>query len=184
VLLPLILLQTAGYRRPFRSERAAGIALGAGVGTLYATTTISGPPLAMFLTNQGYAQQEFRAALGLIRLAESALAVSLYAGVGLFTDSSLSLLGVILPGVVVGVSIGTLLIRHVNEESFRRVCMSFDAVIVAFGLSSLLRSQTLVDATVAYLPLAAVVAFVGVVLWRFARTPAPAVSECTRPQLP
>jgi uncharacterized protein len=184
VLLPLILLQTAGYRRAIRSERAAGVALGGGVGALYAITTISGPPLAMFLTNQGYAQQEFRASLALIRLAESVLAVALYAGVGLFTDSSLSLLGIVLPGVVVGVSIGAVLIRRVHEESFRRVCMSFDAVIVAFGLSSLLRSQALVGASVAYLPFAAVVAFVAVILYRFARTSSPRMPQCTRPQLP
>jgi len=44
VLLPLILSQAAGFRRPIHSERAAGIPLGMGVGTLYATTTISGPP--------------------------------------------------------------------------------------------------------------------------------------------
>ena len=70
VLLPLILMQAAGFRRPIRSERAAGAAFGVGVGVLYSVTTISGPPLAVALSNQGLAQQEFRAALGFIRLAE------------------------------------------------------------------------------------------------------------------
>jgi uncharacterized protein len=184
VLLPLILLQTAGFRREIRSEQAAGAVLGTGVGTLYAITTISGPPLAMFLTNQGYTQRDFRAALGLIRLAESVIAVGLYANVGLFTQSSLSLLGVMLPGVVIGVPIGAVLIRRVNGESFRRVCMSFDAVIVAFGLSSLLRSRALVDASVAYLPFAMVVVFVAVILYRFARPDSAKISQCARPQLP
>ena len=40
VLLPLILSQAAGYRRPIRAERAAGVPLGVGVGVLYSTTTI------------------------------------------------------------------------------------------------------------------------------------------------
>mgnify|MGYP003693689389 CR=1 FL=1 len=40
---------------------------------LYSVTTISGPPLAVALSNQGLAKQEFRAALGIIRLAESSM---------------------------------------------------------------------------------------------------------------
>src|SRR5207245_6918951 len=71
VLLPLILLQAAGYRRPIRSERSIGLPFGCGVGVLYSVTTISGPPLALLLNNQGFAKREFRAALGLVRLAES-----------------------------------------------------------------------------------------------------------------
>src|SRR5215467_725682 len=47
VLLPLILLQAAGLRRPIRSERSIGVPFGAGVGLLYSVTTISGPPLAI-----------------------------------------------------------------------------------------------------------------------------------------
>src|SRR2546426_5322939 len=43
VLLPLILLQAAGYRRPIRAERSMGFGFGGGLGVLYAVTTISGP---------------------------------------------------------------------------------------------------------------------------------------------
>jgi uncharacterized membrane protein YfcA len=67
VLLPLILLQAAGFRRPIRSERAIGMPFGLGLGVLYSVTTISGPPLAVLLNNQGFAKREFRAALGFIR---------------------------------------------------------------------------------------------------------------------
>src|SRR3954464_2200186 len=53
VLLPLILLQAAGLRRPIQSERSVGLVFGSGVGLLYSVTTISGPPLAIMLNNQG-----------------------------------------------------------------------------------------------------------------------------------
>ena len=62
-ILPLILLQAAGYRRPIRSERSVGLVFGGGVGVLYSVTTISGPPLAVMLSNQGLAKKDFRAAL-------------------------------------------------------------------------------------------------------------------------
>ena len=62
ILLPLIVLQAAGLRRPIRSEQAIGLPFGAGVGVLYSVTTISGPPLALMFNNQGYVKRDFRAA--------------------------------------------------------------------------------------------------------------------------
>ena len=60
ILVPLILIQAAGLRRPVRSERTIGFPFGVGVGLLYSITTISGPPLALMFNNQGYAKQDFR----------------------------------------------------------------------------------------------------------------------------
>src|SRR3970040_1619763 len=71
VLLPLILSQAAGFRRPIQSERSVGLIFGGGVGGLYSVKTIAAPPLAVMLSNQGLTKKDFRAALGFIRLAES-----------------------------------------------------------------------------------------------------------------
>jgi uncharacterized membrane protein YfcA len=150
LLLPLILLQAAGYRRPIRAERKAGLAFGMGVGTVYSLTTVSGPPLALLLNNQGLAKQEFRAALGIIRLTESTLTALAYALTGLFTAASLELVPIIVPGVLLGVPIGAWLIRHIQAETFRRVCMSFDAWVVGFGISMLLRVLGLVPGAASY----------------------------------
>lgn len=167
VLLPLILVQAAGFRRPIRSERSVGLIFGAGLGVLYAVTTISGPPLAIVLSNQGLVLQEFRAALGLIRLAESSLTGASYAIAGLFTVESLRIAAAIVPSVVVGVPIGAWIIRRVRAETFRRVCMSFDAWVVAFGLSTLLRQLHIVDSAAAFSVLAAVAVLDGWLLYRF-----------------
>jgi uncharacterized membrane protein YfcA len=98
-LLPLILLQAAGFRRPIQSERAAGYAFGSGLGVLYSMTTISGPPLAVALSNQGLAKQEFRAALGVIRLAESSMTAVAYAYAGLYSRESFALIPAIIPSL-------------------------------------------------------------------------------------
>jgi len=168
-LLPLILLQAAGYRRPIRSERAAGLVFGGGLGVLYSVTTISGPPLAVVLSNQGLAKQEFRAALGLVRVSESLLTAVAYAYAGLFTRESFALIPQILPSIAIGVPIGAVIIRHVRPETFRRVCMSFDAWVVAFGLSTLLRELRLVESGAAYLVLVAVGLLDIWLLYRFFR---------------
>ena len=166
-LLPLILLQAAGFRRPVRSERALGLTFGSGIGLLYSVTTISGPPLAVMLNNQGLAKREFRAAMGIIRLAESSLTAAAYAYAGLYTAQSASLIPLIVPGLVVGVPLGAWIIRHIDADTFRRVCMSFDAWVVGFGISSLLRALHLVGGPAAYSVMAAVIAVDAVLLYRF-----------------
>lgn len=167
LLLPLILLQAAGLRRPLRSERRWGVPFGAGVGALYSLTTISGPPLALFLNNQGLAKREFRAALGFIRIAEAGFTAAAYWYAGLLTRESLALVPMMAPSLIVGVPLGAWIVRHVDAETFRRACMSADAWIVGFGLSTLVRVLGLVDGAAAYLLLAAVVAIDVVLLYRF-----------------
>lgn len=166
-LLPLILLQAAGFRRPIKAERLVGVPFGAGVGVLYSVTTISGPPLAAMLNNQGLAKRDFRASLGLVRLAESTFTAIAYGFAGLYTAANFALLPSIVPSLVVGVPLGAWLIGRLDAETFRRVCMSFDAWVVGFGVSTLLRRTGAVDSPAAYTVMAAVVALDAALLYRF-----------------
>ena len=170
-LIPLILLQAGGIRRPIRSERSAGLVLGSGVGVLYAGTTISGPPLALMFNNQGYTKQDFRAGLGVVRLAESSLTAVAYLYAGLFTMDSLRLIPFVIPSVVVGIPVGIWVIQHVRSETFRRMCMSFDAWIVGFGMSKVLDELHIIEAPAAYVVLAVVGAIDLYLLWRFFARP-------------
>ena len=150
VLLPLILLQAAGVRRPIHAERVAGLPLGLGVGVLYSTTTISGPPLALMFNNQGLHKEEFRAALGTVRVVETTLTALVYACLGLFSSRTLHLVVPVAPAVLLGLPLGSYLIRYMNSETFRRICMSFDAWIVGFGLSRTIIELKLLSASAAY----------------------------------
>jgi len=172
-LLPLILLQAAGFRRQLRSERSVGLAFGGGVGVLYAVTTISGPPLAVMLSNQGLTKRDFRAALGFVRLAESTFTAIAYAYAGLYSRESMALIPLILPSIAFGVPIGAYLIQHIRPETFRRVCMSFDAWVVGFGISTLLHDLRLVEGLAAYNVLAAVIVVDAFLLYRFFAVHAP-----------
>jgi uncharacterized membrane protein YfcA len=167
ILGTLILIQAAGYRRPIRAERAVGLPFGFGIGVLYSVTTISGPPLAVMLNNQGLAKREFRAALGFIRLAESSFTAIAYFTAGLITTQSLTLIPQILPSVLIGVPIGAWLIHKMKVETFRRLCMSFDAWVVGFGVSTVLRDLKIVEGAPAYLFLLIVIAIDVVLLYRF-----------------
>jgi uncharacterized membrane protein YfcA len=169
VLLPLILLQAAGFRRPIKAERRVGLLFGGGLGVLYSVTTISGPPLAVMLSNQGLAKQDFRAALGLVRLAESTFTAAAYGMTGMFSTESAGLLPYILPSLVVGIPLGVRVIHHVRPETFRRICMSFDAWVVGYGISTLLRQLHVIDTGAAFSVLAAVGLLDVWLLYRFFR---------------
>jgi len=169
VLLPLILLQAAGFRRPIKDERRLGLVFGGGLGVLYSVTTISGPPLAVMLSNQGFTKQDFRAGLGLVRLAESSFTAVAYYFAGMFSIESAGLLPHILPSLVVGIPLGVRVIRHVRPETFRRVCMSFDAWVVGYGISTLLRQLHLIETNAAFSVLAAVGLIDIWLLYRFFR---------------
>ena len=173
-LLPLILVQAAGYRRPIQSERSVGFVFGGGLGVLYSVTTISGPPLAVMLNNQGLAKKDFRAALGFVRLAESSMTAVAYGYAGLYSATSLGLIPWIVPSIAIGVPLGAFIIRRAPVDLFRRVCLSFDAWVVGFGLSWLLNQLHLVDGPAAYLVMVFVV-LLDRWMYRFFKRPEPGV---------
>src|SRR5712675_807950 len=150
VILPLILIQAAGWRRPIRSTWLVGVPFGTGLGILYSVTTISGPPLAILFNNQGLVKNEFRAGLALVRVAESSVTAIVYYQLGLFITESAALLLVFAPCVLVGVPLGAYFIRRLDAETFRRICMSFDAWVVGFGLSRVLIELNLMQSPWAY----------------------------------
>jgi len=150
LILPLILMQAAGVRRPIAAERVLGVPFGTGLGFLYSATTISGPPLALLFNNQGLVKQEFRAGLALIRVAESCLTAFAYYQLGLFTAEALQVGQWIVPSVLAGIPLGAWAIRRLDAETFRRVCMSFDVCVVGFGLARTLITLKLATSPLAY----------------------------------
>ena len=167
VILPLILVQAAGLRRPIRSERSVGLPFGTALGFLYSVTTISGPPLAILFNNQGLVKKEFRAGLALIRVAESSLTAIVYYHLGLFVAESQSLLLMIIPSVLVGIPLGAYFIRRLDAETFRRICMSFDAWVVGFGLSRVLIDLKLMESPWAYSVMVVAILLDGYLLYIF-----------------
>ena len=169
MLLPLILLQAAGIRKPIQAEKAIAIPFGVGIGTLYSVTTISGPPLALLFNNQGYAKQDFRAALGVIRVGEAVFTGIAYYFIGLYSYGSMEIIPYIVPSVLLGIPLGSYLIRWMDPETFRRICMAFDALVVAFGLSRVLIELNLATVFTTYSILTIMMILNAYLLFRFFR---------------
>jgi uncharacterized protein len=164
VLLPLVAVQLYGYSRPLRDERRAGTAIGPGIGFLYALTTISGPPLALFLRNQGLSKDEFRCTIAQIRVGESTLTLGAYLAVTVFFSGNLvsapalSLLPYLVVPMLVGVPVGTLFLAKVSPEFFRRFVMAVDGLFVSYGLSRVFVALRWTSSTDGYLIMAALFA--------------------------
>lgn len=157
IILPLILVQAAGWRRPIQSTWLVGLPFGSTLGVLYSLTTISGPPLAVLFNNQGLVKDEFRAGLALVRVTESCVTALVYYQLGLFIAESTAILPVLAACAAVGIPLGALLIRRMDAETFRRICMSFDAWVVGFGLSRVLIELNLLASPWAYSVMAATI---------------------------
>ncbi len=170
-LLPLVSLQLLGISRPFKNEARGSAAVGPGIGFLYALTTISGPPLALFLRNQGLTKDEFRCTIAQIRVAESTLTLGTYIlftgffNANLISIPSLGLIPYLLVPVLIGVPIGTLSLTKVSPEFFRRFVMAVDSVFLSYGFSRILVTLRVLSSTSGYLLMVLMFAAVGVLAW-------------------
>jgi hypothetical protein len=75
--------------------------------------------------------------------------------------------------VALGIPLGAFFIRRVDPETFRRICMSFDAWVVGFGLSRTLIELNLMQSPWAYSVMVATIMVDLCLLYRFfkRRTP-------------
>lgn len=171
LLLPLVLLQFSGarlrisYRRP-----SVGVPAGFGVGVLYATTTISGPPLAMLLGSEDdLSPEEFRGAMALVRLVESGTTLGAYLLLGLVQAPSLELFGLLLPAVALGAPLGRWALTRLDRDVFRRVWLAVDTGFVCAGLALVLHQLQWISPSVAVSGVTAVAGFVAGSEWQRVR---------------
>ena len=162
VLLPLILVRRpAGGGRFARTGR--GLVFGGGSASLLGDHDLG--PAGVALNNRGF-QTGIPRRARLIRLAESGM-TAIASSSPACSAASLALVPGILPSILIAVPIGAFVIRRVNSETFRRVCMSFDAWIVSFGISTLLRDLQILAGYRAYSVMVAVILIDAWLLYRF-----------------
>ncbi len=133
------LAQLLKFRRQVKSEKSAMAPIGFAGGVLQGSVSMSGPPLILFFSNQGFTKQEFRASLIAFFLFMNIATLPVYLYAGLLTGTVLQSSMVLLPGLVVGTLLGTRLARQVKEESFRKgvlvLVMVFGCMSIASGLN-------------------------------------------------
>lgn len=115
----------------------ATIAVGLISGFLGGSTSMSGPPVVLFFSNQGYDKMVFRANLLAYFLVLYTLTLPGYWVGGLLTWDVVTLSALALPGVVAGSLLGARLVHRINDRHFRVVVL---LLVLLTGVVTLLTS--------------------------------------------
>ena len=128
-----------------RHERLGLAASGVLSGLIGGCIAMSGPPVVIFLANQGVAKHVSRANLASYFFCMNVAAQSSYAIGGIHDTSYFLMAAGFLPALVVGTTLGVRLSRRLNERLFRRVTLAVLLIMGALALGKGLASKPLPD---------------------------------------
>jgi uncharacterized membrane protein YfcA len=132
ILFSILLL--LGYSRPFKREAVVSTGFGFASGVMCAGVGMGGPPIILFLSNQGWPKEIFRATVAIHFLFIATLTIASYMVTGVVTGSRAIVSISLSPASVVGFYLGNLLFHRINAFFFARFALS---LILFNGLASL-----------------------------------------------
>ncbi|MNN13317.1 Sulfite exporter TauE/SafE [compost metagenome] len=112
-----------GKTYPVRNEKLAFVSVGLASGLLNGSISLSGPPVALFLSNQGTDKQTFRANLTVYALILNVFTISTFLYNGLLNRAVASALSWMIPAMIVGVVLGIWTGSKINEKIFKRLVL-------------------------------------------------------------
>jgi hypothetical protein len=115
------------------------IPIGIGSGILSGSVSIGGPPVILFMSNQGTGKEVFRASLSVYFLTLNVFTVPIYFLNGLITPEVTDYSVKFFPALVVGVIIGNLFSKKMKEKHFRKITLS---LLIAMGVLSIISGLT------------------------------------------
>lgn len=133
VIVTFGILLLSGRTFKIKSERNTSLLIGAISGLLNGSISMSGPPVILFFSNQGIRKGNFRADLVFYFFVLNIVTLLVFFFMGILTNEVLIIAGVLLPAALVGIVVGSLVSRYVNEKLFRRIALYL--VTAAGGIS-------------------------------------------------
>ncbi len=123
-----------GFRKRIRNEKFAMVPVGLASGLLGGSIATSGPPVVLFLANQGLEKETFRANLIAYFSVLNVVTLAALSVEGVITASTMGFALISMPGMAIGALTGVALAGRVREGLFRRIALS---VVAAAGLLSI-----------------------------------------------
>ena len=96
-----------------------GILAGFVVGVLLPTTGVAGSLVMLYLMTKHWERQTVRAAMAFFLMVLTSVAVIQFALAGLYTQERLTLIGLTAVPALIGLALGALIIRRINERVFQ-----------------------------------------------------------------
>lgn len=125
------ILQLIGKRFPVHREKTGFALAGILSGILNGSLSMSGPPVALFLSNQGVDRNTFRSNITFYALILNVITVIAFGANGLLTEETGSWLILLCTALIFGAMSGIAAVKFVNDFLFRRIVL---VLITASGI--------------------------------------------------
>jgi hypothetical protein len=112
-------------------------------GVLNTSTSMSGPPLVLYLQNRGVGRDEFRGTINALFLASGLLAASLFAAGGQVDRHELGVLAVSAPLILVGWAAGHQAFRRLDVVRFQQIVVAVLLVSATMAIAGVVGHRTL-----------------------------------------
>ena len=140
IAIGLIILFTSfvmlkGFKINFKKEKISYIVTGLISGILNGSLSMSGPPIVLFLSNEGYNKNEFRANLALYSIVTNILTIFTYIISGLISQNIIktSLVGII--PLIIGSYFGIFIAEKIENNHFKKLILIL--LIITGGITIL-----------------------------------------------
>ena len=128
------MLLLLGYSKRFKREVLASCGFGFAGGLLVAGVGMGGPPIVIFLANQGWPKEVFRATVALFFLVIAALCLISHLFTGVTTGHRLVIAFSLIPAGILGFYVGDAIFPRLGSTLFIKLALS---LILVTGLTSL-----------------------------------------------
>ena len=135
------ILLLSGFRKEIKREKLSMIPIGIFSGILSGSISMGGPPVILFLSNQGVSKQIFRANLAVYFFILNIFTIPVFFWNGLLTTQVLSYSAKFFPSLSIGVIAGNILSRKIKEHHFRKLTL---LLLIIMGLLSLISGLRLI----------------------------------------
>jgi uncharacterized membrane protein YfcA len=137
ITFSVILLIGKSY--PVRNEKIAFVPVGIMSGLLNGSISMSGPPVALFLSNQSVSKDKFRANLTAYAIILNIITICTYIYSGLLTQEVIKFTTWFVPRRFVGVFRGTKAIKKLDDGLFRKLALSIIIISGSWTIVSTLK---------------------------------------------
>lgn len=126
IIVGLIIIVTAvamakDYKIKIKNERISFLIVGMLSGLLNGSTALSGPPVVLFLSNQGVDKDVFRANLSVYAMITNIFAIVMFMLSGVITGGIVKYSFYVLPALIIGTFIGIKIASKIGEEFFKKL---------------------------------------------------------------
>ncbi len=122
-VIALGLFSLTGLQLPLANHRLSGPLFGFVTCLAISSITIGGPLAGLYAITQRWPTQTVRASLALLFIASSTAAVAQYAAAGLLDRTDLANAGLLVPGLIAGFAIASMVVNRLDERAFRYVAV-------------------------------------------------------------